>query len=72
MIDAKEFAKQVDQIRDDRELAMRRSYHSIAVAGIKRGELDIYLYSADNANRRHDTSSKRDIRLPANRQRAND
>jgi len=72
MIDAKEFAKQVDQIRDDRDLAMRRSYHSIAVAGIKRGEFNIHLYSANNANRRHDTSSERDCRLPANRQRAND
>jgi hypothetical protein len=72
MINAKEFAKQVDQIRDDRELAMRRSYHSIAVAGIKRGELDIHLYSADNANRRHNTSSERDSRLSTNRQRAND
>jgi len=72
MINAKEFAKQVDQIRDDRELAMRRSYHSIAVAGIKRGEPGIYLYSADNANRRHNTSSERDSRLSTNRQRAND
>tara|TARA_R110001632_G_scaffold150453_2_gene267890 strand:- start:3153 stop:3371 length:219 start_codon:yes stop_codon:yes gene_type:complete len=72
MIDAKEFAKQVDQIRDDRDLAMRRSYHSIAVAGIKRSEPGIYLYSADNTNRRHDTSSERDSRLSTNGQRAND